>query len=175
MATSEKIKQAAAKLLTTSKVNKAPVNVQELAKKLGISVNYEPFKEDLSGVLVKEQEKTVIGVNSTHPKTRQRFTIAHELGHFALKHHGELFVDKTVMKRDGRSSQAIDPHEMEANSFAAELLMPSELLLKSVERRLDGKTDYSAVDLISDLANEFEVSTQAMEYRLTNLGIYMPQ
>ena len=175
MATSNKIKLAAAELLAKSKVKSAPVNVEGLAKKLGISINYEPFKEDLSGVLVKEKKRTVIGVNSSHPKTRQRFTIAHELGHFALKHDGELFIDKTVMKRDGRSSQAIDPQEIEANSFAAEILMPSELLLKSVEKLLDGKTGYSAEDLISDLADEFEVSTQAMEYRLTNLGIYMPQ
>ena len=175
MATSDKVRQAAAKLLATFKVSKAPVNVEFLAKKRGILINYEPFNEDLSGVLVKEKEKTVIGVNSSHSKTRQRFTIAHELGHFELGHHGELFVDKTVMKRDGRSSQAIDFQEIEANSFAAEVLMPSDLVMKTVKKLLEGNTHYSAEGLISDLADEFEVSAQAMEYRLTNLGIYMPQ
>lgn len=175
MATIAKVKTAAEKLLKASEVSKAPVSVEELAKQLGITISYEPFKEDLSGVLVKDKQRTVIGVNSAHPKTRQRFTIAHEIGHFVLNHQGEIFIDKTVMKRDGRSSQAIDSHEIEANGFAAEILMPERLLLHSVTRLQQGKSDHSIGTLIAELADEFEVSPQAMEYRLTNLGMFMPQ
>lgn len=175
MATSTTVKAAAKKLLKGCDITKAPVSVEELAKHLGVTINYEPFKEDLSGVLVKDKKRTVIGVNSSHPKTRQRFTIAHEIGHFVLNHEGQLFVDKMVMKRDGRSSQAIDIKEIDANGFAAEILMPETIVLESVSRLHSNKPNYSTGDLIEELAEEFQVSPQAMEYRLTNLGIFMPQ
>jgi Zn-dependent peptidase ImmA (M78 family) len=150
--------------------------VEALAVALGIVVKYQPYDADLSGVLVKEANRTVIGVNSSHAITRQRFTIAHELGHYALRHEGELFVDKTlrdqavVIRRDGRSSLGQDLYEIQANQFAAELLMPRALLQAQVSKKLEKKSNISSTELVSDLARLFLVSSQAMEYRLTNLG-----
>lgn len=164
-------------LLTRHRLDqKLPIDVERLAKALGIVVKYQPFDQDLSGVLVKEAQRTVIGVNSSHAITRQRFTIAHELGHYALRHDGELFVDKmlrnqaVVIRRDGKSSLGQDSYEIQANQFAAELLMPRALLLPQVSKRLDRKSSISSTELVSELARLFQVSTQAMEYRLTNLG-----
>jgi Zn-dependent peptidase ImmA (M78 family) len=174
MAISDTVKSAAQKLLNIAHITQAPINVEALAGHIGVIVSYEPFKEELSGVLVKEKDRTVIGVNSSHAKTRQRFTIAHELGHLQLNHQGEIFVDQTVMKRDGRSSQAIDRQEIDANRFAAELLMPELLVLDAIHQ-LESNSNYSTVMLIEELANKFQVSPQAMEYRLTNLGIFMPR
>jgi Zn-dependent peptidase ImmA (M78 family) len=166
---------AALELLQLGNETSAPINVENLAQRVGAAITFEPFKEDLSGVLVKEKGRTVIGVNSAHPKTRQRFTIAHELGHLRLRHKGELFVDQTVMKRDARASQAIDPQEIEANKFAAELLMPEKLVVETMQRLQDQRNALSPGELIAKLAEEFQVSSQAMEYRLTNLGMFMPQ
>jgi Zn-dependent peptidase ImmA (M78 family) len=168
-------KEVAQRLLKTAGIKKAPINVEDLAVQVGAIVSFEPFKEELSGVLIKEKKRIVIGVNSSHPKTRQRFTIAHEIGHLQLKHQGEIFVDQTVMRRDDRSSQAVDRQEIEANRFAAELLMPEDFILESVKRLQDSKVSDTASELIAELAQEFQVSPQAMEYRLTNLGIFMPQ
>jgi Zn-dependent peptidase ImmA (M78 family) len=165
----------ATKLLQEAGITKAPVNVEALAAKVGAVISYEVFKEDLSGVLVKEKARTVIGVNSFHAKTRQRFTIAHEIGHLVLKHKGDVFVDQTVMRRDARSAQAVDPQEIMANQFAAELLMPKDLVIEAVLRRQAKKPDLSSVSLVDELADEFQVSPQAMEYRLTNLGMFMPR
>ncbi|MBI3805328.1 MAG: ImmA/IrrE family metallo-endopeptidase [Nitrospirae bacterium] len=165
----------AQRLLKESKITQAPVDIEAIAKKLGAVVSYEVFKEDLSGVLVKESSRTVIGVNSVHSKTRQRFTIAHEIGHLILEHEGEVFVDQTVMKRDERSSQAIDIQEIEANKFAAELLMPESLIMAAVQNLPSKKPDISSGQLIEELAKAFQVSSQAMEYRLTNLGMFIPQ
>lgn len=169
------VKKEAERLLKECRITKGPVNVLEIAEQLGAVVSYEVFSEDLSGVLVKEKERTVIGVNSFHAKTRQRFTIAHEIGHLVLKHKGEVFVDQTVMKRDARSSRAVDIQEIAANQFAADLLMPSDFVIAAVQRRQAKRPELSPTSLVDELAEEFQVSSQAMEYRLTNLGMFMPR
>lgn len=169
------VTREARKLLEEAGVTKPPVDVEALAAMVGAVVSYEVFKEDLSGVLVKKPSRSVIGVNSFHARTRQRFTIAHEIGHLLLKHKGEVFVDQTVMKRDARSAQATDPQEIAANQFAAELLMPRNLVLDAVAERQRRRPELSASMLVEDLAAFFEVSSQAMEYRLTNLGMFMPR
>ena len=168
-------------LLARHKLNqKLPIDVEALAKAMGITIRYEPFDEELSGVLVKEGDRVAIGVNSAHSITRQRFTIAHEIGHFALNHDGNLFVDQAlrsqayIVHRDGKSSLGTDYHEVQANQFAAELLMPQDLLNLQIEKRLDKRARSSSADLISELARVFVVSTQAMEYRLANLGNLIP-
>jgi len=174
----DRVKHETEQLLKATKCTSAPIDVEALAKYLGAQVVYEPFTEDMSGVLVKEKKGIVIGVNSTHARTRQRFTIAHECGHLCLNHSGEIFVDRTmrsqsmIKKRDARSSLAIDGDEIEANRFAAELLMPERFLTAEI-RRLNEK-DFSG-DLVNELSKVFQVSPRAMEYRLTNLGLFIPQ
>ena len=163
----------AQKLLADQKIKDAPVPVEEIAQKLGAKVSYEPFegKGELSGMLVRDKERIVIGINSSHPTTRQRFSVAHEIGHLVM-HQGTIFVDQTVrFNRDGKSSLAVDPQEIQANQFAAELLMPEKLLTPAVKKRLSKKPNVSPAILISELATEFQVSAQAMEIRLTNLGV----
>jgi Zn-dependent peptidase ImmA (M78 family) len=169
------VKLAAQGVLRKCGITLAPIDVETIAAKTGAIVTYEAYKEELSGVLVKEKARTVIGVNSFHPKTRQRFTIAHEIGHLVLQHKGEIFVDQTVVRRDARSSQAVDRQEIDANRFAAELLMPENLVVEAVHRRQEKKPDISPSQIMDDLAVEFQVSPQAMEYRLTNLGMFIPR
>ena len=70
------------------------------------------------------------GVNSLHAPVRQRFTIAHELGHAVLHAREGIHLDQAfrLRFRDQTSAMAIDPEEIDANSFAAELLMPADEL-----------------------------------------------
>src|SRR5437016_10708684 len=172
---------AARKILRELDIKKAPISLDMITEKLGIRLSLEPFDEELSGILVKEGGAVAIGVNSTHSPKRQRFTIAHEIGHFILDHPGEMFIDKTVrqravvVRRDGRSSEGTDKHEIEANRFAAELLMPSEIIEKVVKNRLSKSKMPSTDELVSDMAAHFQVSSQAMEIRLVNLGFLIPQ
>jgi Zn-dependent peptidase ImmA (M78 family) len=116
----------------------------------------------------------VIGVNSHHPKTRQRFTIAHEVGHFCLHGHEELRVDKglfVIRNRDATSSTGTDIEEIEANLFAAELLMPAKWLERDL---LEGLGSNKRDDnLISELAKKYLVSDQALTIRTSSLG-YLP-
>jgi Zn-dependent peptidase ImmA (M78 family) len=72
--------------------------------------------------------------------------------------------------RDERSGSATDVEEIQANAFAAELLMPQDLVLKEL-RRIDPSRVGSEATVVRDLAHLFDVREQAMEYRLVNLGV----
>ena len=86
-----------------------------------------------------------------------------------MHHQSELHIDHhyRILLRSERSSQAIDPEEIEANTFAAELLMPQAMLEKDIGEQA---IDYEDDEMIRTLARRYKVSLQAMIFRLTNLG-----
>lgn len=166
------IRSLTGRLLVTHEIRSAPVEVREIASALGIRVQYEPAEDELSGFLLRDlsRQKTIIGVNDRHPENRQRFTIAHELGHFLLHEREKLHIDRRfqVNLRDGKSSKGESEEEKEANLFAAELLMPVQFIQKDLVavEALDLENDAT----IADLAKKYEVSTQAITFRLAYLG-----
>lgn len=170
------IRSTVDRLLRDNGINTRPVDVEGLAHALGVVVRKEPASDDLSGFIIRDPDKrsVVVGVNKSHSKTRQRFTLAHELGHFLL-HEGEpLHVDRInrlflVKRRDDRSREGTDPDEIEANVFAAELLMPASFLEEDLDRigPIDPLDDE---DTIKRLARDYGVSHQALLFRLANLG-----
>lgn len=148
-----------------------PVPIETIAERLGVTLVVEALDRNVSGLLFRQGTDRAIGVNATHPMVRQRFTVAHELGHLCLHPGKELILDHVrVNLRDDTSSSGTDRQEREANAFAAELLMPRAEVVDEVRRSLDrgGTTDSR---FIADLAQLFDVSEQAMEYRLVNLGL----
>lgn len=163
-------RRKARELLESRSVRKPPVPVEQLAAAVGANIRYEPFAGELSGMVHRSPTGVIIGVNSMHAPTRRRFTIAHELGHFLLHKDEELHVDERfpIGFRSELSSKAVDAAEIEANQFAAELLMPSSLLVSHV-RSLPQNLDTEAA--ISQLADLYEVSDQAMTIRLSALGL----
>ncbi|TLY30823.1 MAG: ImmA/IrrE family metallo-endopeptidase [Nitrospirae bacterium] len=167
-----RVEKLARKLIEDQKVRKPPIPIESIARNLDIKLQFEPFegKDDISGMLFRNDDHTIIGVNSAHASTRQRFTIAHEIGHLLL-HRGKLFVDTSVKFRDAKSSLATDRGEIEANAFAAELLMPSDMIHLEVQKKLGKNPTHSMQSLIEEMSESFGVSQQAMEYRLANLGI----
>lgn len=164
------IREKVSKLLNSTGSHSAPVNVESIAKHLNLPIEYVESGGEISGCLIRKGNRVAIGVNSSHSENRRRFTIAHEIGHYLLHEEAPLFLDKLptyrVHFRDNESSLATNPNEIEANNFAAELLMPAGLL----QRELRGSFDITE-DTISDLATQFGVSTTALTYRLMNLGI----
>jgi Zn-dependent peptidase ImmA (M78 family) len=148
-----------------------PVAVEAIASKLGATIVFEAMDRGVSGLLVRDKESLVIGVNATHPPVRQRFSIAHEIGHLVLHRGRPMVIDHVRLNlRDENSSAATDYEEIQANAFAAELLMPKDLVLKEL-RNIDPSRNGSEANLVADLAQAFDVSEQAMEYRLVNLGV----
>jgi Zn-dependent peptidase ImmA (M78 family) len=131
-----------------------------------------PSKETCPECFYREGERVVIGVNSVHAKTRQRFSIAHEIGHLLLHKGRPMFIDRDgrLNRRDEVSTFGTDVEEIEANSFAAALLMPRHLLAEAVSRLHNNSQAVSP----EVLAKRFDVSVQAMQYRLINLGLIAP-
>jgi len=162
-------------LLDSAGVKNPPIPVEKVARVLELRIQRSPLPDDLSGLLVRHPsfDKPVIGVNSLHARVRQRFTIAHEIGHFLLHKKAEVYVDRqfSVSFRNSDSSSAEHRNEIQANRFAAELLMPASFLRTELGERT---VDLGDEELLEFLASRFQVSTQAIAYRLMNLG-YMPQ
>lgn len=160
-----------------------PVNVEAVAARKGLGILPYDFGEEISGVLIVEGQKATIGYNVAfdgHSKrqSRKRFTIAHELGHFVLNHQRVgAFVDTpseyfTILYRDQKSSTGEFWQEREANAFAAALLMPRKALLEEMKKIWENDSILrSEEDVVEILARKFEVSTQAMAFRLTNLDL----
>jgi Zn-dependent peptidase ImmA (M78 family) len=166
------VEEKAQAVLKEQGVSRPPVPVEAIARSLGASITYEPFDGNISAMLYRDGTRTVIGVNTGHPDVRQRFSIAHEIGHMSLHQGRKVFVDRLVRVdfRDDRSSAGTDQEEIQANAFAAELLMPKDLVMRAVTETGLGPDD--SVDVLVDsLAEQFGVSRQAMDYRLVNLGI----
>lgn len=166
-------RRRARQLLEDGAVTCPPVPLEQLAESCRASIRYEPFDGEVSGMVhCREGGGGIIGVNSEHSRTRQRFTIAHELGHLLLHGDDEFHIDekRPLAWRDDVSSQAVDPREIEANQFAAELLMPEALVRASVAAL--GEEGVVHVEVAIDkLARAYQVSPIAMTHRLTNLKI----
>ncbi len=141
------------------------INVEQIANKLGIKVVLYPFSANVSGAFFKEDDHLVLGVNRKHHKHRRRFTLAHEIGHYILHSTEILHYDAQQLQLDEvffRADNISNLDEIEANHFAAELLMPEELVYNCIQ---------SGIRSIQELAECFNVSEDAMRYRLTNLGL----
>lgn len=154
--------------LKRNKVLRPPVPVEQIAKNLGLNVRFAPLDADISGAILRSNQGIVIGVNSAHHPNRQRFSIAHEVGHYLLHEGIRVHIDRDfrVNLRSSESSEGLDRDEIQANRFAAELLMPTAFLEKDVIR-LEEIDDAA----IQRLAKRYKVSSQAMEIRLANLGL----
>jgi Zn-dependent peptidase ImmA (M78 family) len=160
-------------LADTLNFRSAPIDVKTVAKRLRLKLVYMDLGDDVSGLLISKEGSTVIAVQERDHPNRQRFTIAHEIAHYCLRHQfvpGEhVHVDRghLITPRNSRSSTGVDPKEIEANQFAACLLMPSKLLSRRIkEFKAESLRDYH----VAKLADEFEVSEQAMTIRLSTLG-----
>ena len=142
----------------------APVDVEGLAAELGVRVRRAWLGKDISGELRPlERGRFEIVVNAADPETRQRFTIAHELGHFIYHRHliGSGVGDDRAYRSAGAGiykNTMIGPaEEREANQFASGLLMPESLLAS-----LRAHDHHDPVEL----ADILQVSVPAMRVRL---------
>jgi len=170
-----KIKKVVEKILEKSNISSAPVEVENLAKEVGIEIIKAELPHDISGAIDMENpSRPRILINKDHPLVRQRFSIAHELGHFFLHKPDGIHIDKnfsSIFLRNEDSSTALYPIEIEANKFAALLLMPEKFLVNSIRQKLQEERTIEISTLIKNLKDQFEVSEPAMKFRLQNLGI----
>lgn len=165
------IRKVVEELLDQNKIKEPPVDVEKISEACGLSITRQNV-ESISGFIIRGDGKAVIGVNSSNAEVRQRFTIAHELGHYLIHPPGtdDIHIDSgfEIRFRNELSSQGTDTSEQEANFFAAELLMPERFV--KVDLETAGKMDFEDGEAIEKLAKRYKVSTQALLIRLANLG-----
>ena len=155
-------------LLKAQRLNSNRVPVESVARANGCVVKTAPLDDGLSGMAFIKDGVRAIVVNAKHHPNRQRFTIAHELGHHML--HMSLLnegvhVDTVIYKRDAEAASGTDPYEIEANQFAAELLMPEKTIRRLIPPHLDLNDD----DQLSHIARAIGVSTAALSFRIRNV------
>jgi len=133
-------------------------NVSEVVERLGGAIELEKdlMKLDSSGgkIEIRGPRSFTISVSPLSSATRDRFTIAHEIGHYVL--HSQFGKYTGILERNLDSQ----PIEWEANSFAAAFLMPLDKIVATI---------HEIGPFVSELAMEFKVSEEAMEYRLKTL------
>ncbi|HJP81451.1 MAG TPA: ImmA/IrrE family metallo-endopeptidase [Candidatus Saccharimonadales bacterium] len=161
------------KLLKKYKSN-FPVHVGKLAEELGLTViSTTDLPSGMSGSISKEDERYIIYVNSGQSMRRQRFTIAHEIGHF-LQHRDFLDTADEILnpakkimlgRPDSGSRAPVDTierqREYEADNFAGELLMPKEIF----------EDIWLKAESLKDVADYFNVSAMAANVRAALLGL----
>jgi Zn-dependent peptidase ImmA (M78 family) len=173
MTTRKAIEAKAQELLNSLGMRTLPISVEKIAKAMGARLQYSPLDEELSGMVFIKDGVPIIGVNSLHHPNRQRFTVAHELAHLHL--HREhisknVHVDKrfaeSMLRRDAVASEGTEGLEIDANQFAAALLMPKDKLIE-----LLGTTQLDIEDeqALEELAKKFKVSKATLQYRIRNL------
>src|SRR6185369_5574214 len=142
-----------------------PIDPAKVAERLGVKVFKADLTQTVSGMLIKQPARDPeIFLNGSDSQNRQRFSCAHELGHYVKRTalpDGAAEEMEYVDFRNPLSAQGLEPEEVWANQFAAALLMPRELV-KSVHKAFQNP---------AALAAEFGVSTDAMNFRLQNLGL----
>ena len=166
--------------------NSQRIDVKTIAESCNIPIEYNVLES--SGCCSNDNNHTntntnkntdkLIQINKFEPEYRQRFTIAHELGHILLGHQGVSYRTSDVTKYKDTIKRM---NELAANKFAAELTMPKSLVIDvlfssikqmgySINQRF-GDEDISKIVRIS--ANELGVSPRSLDIRIKNLGIFV--
>ena len=142
---------SARRLLQQMEPASFPLRMQDVCSFLNIELRFCDCGE-IDAFLIPGTSPLIV-VNDNRPVTRQRFSIAHELGHFILGHVGGMQFSK-----EGKGCNHY--HEVEANRFAGELLMPKNAVYSTLGRPIT----------VQKLMNAFNVSKYAAKIRLEELG-----
>lgn len=144
------------------------LQLDKLCKFLKLKYFVAKFEDNISGSIIKDEETDTysIYINKEHPRNRQRFTLAHEIGHY-ISYLKESFSKKELEKKGGLEDKAISYRksgnhseaEEEANTIAAELLMPEDKVKELLDMGLTPE----------EMAQKFFVSPAAMTIRLLKL------
>lgn len=168
----KEIKDKVDEVFNETRLISTPVEIISMASFYGFSVYELEMDRNTSGMIIVNDgpikafhTDKIIAVNSAHPSTRKRFTVAHELGHYILQDRPK----KCFAHRD--SDENYDSQERDADSFASALLMPEDDIQGFVKSYRKSVIDDEASVLISRVAQKYNVSGKAAQVRLKKLGI----
>jgi Zn-dependent peptidase ImmA (M78 family)/transcriptional regulator with XRE-family HTH domain len=127
----------------------------------GADVAIVALAEGFDGLAASSDDAKLIVLGTSPVPARQRFTLAHELGHLVAGDDQGVHLDHDVYDK----SQAKDPSEQRANSFASAFLMPETILREAVGSAGLTETDFAR------LACELKVTPSALAFRLKDLRL----
>lgn len=141
-------------LLALTEQREPPISVHKVAGELGVGFEVLDLPDTIPGFVANIAGRWYAFLNSAHGPRRRRWTLAHEVGHVALGHTGQVH-----LYGERRSDQRA------ASRFAAELLMPEDLVFQEYARALEGNLS------VRDMSDVFLVGNKAMEIRLSELRL----
>ncbi|MEG6617467.1 ImmA/IrrE family metallo-endopeptidase [Peptococcaceae bacterium 1198_IL3148] len=154
------IKKAISLYYTFKEESITPLDIDGIIEQVGVELIPWNFPDHIRGCLMHDNDYTYMGINKKHLVSYPnlaRFTKAHELGHYYLHDDKRYYCVEDLMKSATKKN---NPIEWEANTFAAELLMPGTLM-KKLYKDMTTK----------ELSIYFKVSKESIIYRLNNLGL----
>ena len=157
--------------------DKFSIDVLKIVEVCDIPVEYDIVIHSGWSYFDRNSERKIV-VNFSEPEYRQRFTLAHELGHIILEHSGMKFRTADPSKYADEITRV---QERLANKFAAELLMPKKLVILAVRKSatklgyiLDDKfTPWQVDEIIKATAYEMNISFQTLKIRLEQLQVFV--
>jgi len=156
----ENAQQLAEDVISKYSISEPVVPIYDIAQAEGVIIKIISMPENLKSVSgFIDSENKIIYVNAEDAPNRQTFTVAHELGHYLLKHDPKKYgVLLRFPEINGK-----EPEEKEANCFAANLLVPQKMLKETIKKYSLTKEDKSI------LAQMFGVSKEVMKLRLMRI------
>jgi len=153
------------------KKTKGRIDVIDIANSLGIKV-YSTKKIQYPSMIAHNKETGYYEIyfNENEKKTRNRFSIAHEIAHYIL--HKSKIIEFGVVGRENLCSLS-SSEELEADKLAAEILMPCSCVNEFMEHNEITRDVKIELDMIKKVAKEFETSLLATIMRLRELGYYV--
>lgn len=154
------IESYAQQVIDDNQITEFPVDLKQIAQNAGIQVEAKPEgMHGASGHLIKHEDDFYILYSQEINNTGfQRFSIAHELGHYFLPGHiDQILVDGQHVSHAGSFSQ--DQYEKEADLFAAAIMMPKKQFCEAIK-----KYDEGMLAIIA-LQDEFQASLTSTAIR----------
>jgi len=149
------------KLLQFAKNNNiilVPLDIEKLTNLLEISIKFDSLKNNLSGILFKNNNKWTIIVNKNYHKNRKKYVIAYGLGHYFLHKYLYHNFEDEITFRGGY----LCTEEEQCHKFARTILLPEKEFKNKIK---------SGTKKVKDLAKFFNVSTITINMRAKDLGL----
>jgi Zn-dependent peptidase ImmA (M78 family) len=143
-------REMAKKVLKKYAVTQPGTPLEEIAKGESLEILYRKWPNSVGGLLLRKNR--IIGVNSNHHPHRQRFSIAHELGHYFLNHRLDDYEKNITLDDPAAGDDFSRIQNIEADEFANELLVPLPII----------KESYKTIKDVKALAAMFNVSLEVM-------------
>lgn len=134
------------------------IDIEVIALSLGAKVKYRHL-ESCEARIVGQAERAIITVDSRATPRRQRFSVAHELGHWH-RHRGLCLTCRSQdigrPLSDGRRENVAGNPELQADAYASDLLLPGYIF-----RPMIAEVDCLTLSAVKTLADRFETSMTA--------------